>query len=83
VRIPSWVLVTAAVIVAFPFGWGIGVFIAFLIAGRDFGQLPALTVIIGLAASIVFAVAPILTPAIRLTILLVGTGIFLVLGRYL
>ena len=82
-RVPSWVLVTAGVIVAFPFGWGLGVFMAFLIAGRDFGQLPALTVLVGLAASIAFAVSSILTPAIRLVIMLAGTVVFLILGRWL
>ncbi|HLH94733.1 MAG TPA: hypothetical protein VKW08_06400 [Xanthobacteraceae bacterium] len=80
-RTPSWIFVTAAVIVAFPFGWRLGLVLASLIAGRDFGQLPVLTVIIGLAASIAFAVAPILTPGIRLTIMLLGTAIF-VLAAY-
>jgi len=42
-RVPSWILVTAAVVVAFPFGWGLGVLVAYLIAGKSFGQLPALT----------------------------------------
>jgi ABC-type sulfate transport system permease subunit len=76
-------LVTAAVLVALPFGWGLGVFVAYLVAGRNFGQLPALTVLLGLVASIAFAVSPILTPGKRLTIMLVGTGVFLILGSML
>jgi hypothetical protein len=50
-RIPSWLLVIAAVLAAFPFGWGLGVFVAYLVAGKNFGQLPVLTVPLGIAAS--------------------------------
>jgi hypothetical protein len=54
-RIPSRVLVTAAVLAAFPFGWGLGVFVAYLVAAKNFGQLPALTVPLCIIAAIVFA----------------------------
>lgn len=79
-RLPPWVLVTAAVLLAFPFGWGLGVLAASLIAGPDFGQLPALTVPFGIFAAIVFALLPVASPRARLTIMAVGTAIFLVLG---
>jgi hypothetical protein len=62
-------LVAAAVLVALPFGWGLGVFVAYLVAGRNFGQLPALTVPLCLIASIVFALSRSFTPGTRLTIM--------------
>ena len=48
-------------------------------AGR-IGQLPALTVPLTILGSIVFALSSLFDPWTRLTILLVGTGVFLVLG---
>jgi hypothetical protein len=60
---------------------GLGVFVAYLIAGRNFGQLPALTVPLCLIASIIFALSRSFTPVMRLTIMLVGTGVFILLGR--
>jgi hypothetical protein len=34
-RVPPWAVVTAAVIAALPFGWGLGVFVAYMAtAGR-------------------------------------------------
>jgi hypothetical protein len=76
-------LVTAAVLVALPFGWGLGVFVAYLVAGRNFGQLPALTVPLCLIASIIFALSRSFTPGMRLTIMLIGTGVFVLLGSRL
>jgi hypothetical protein len=70
----------AAVVAALPFGWGLGVIAAYLIAGGNFGQLPALTVPLGIVAAVVFALSPIGRPATRLAIMIVGTGIFLLLG---
>jgi hypothetical protein len=60
-QFPSWAVVTAAVVVAFPFGWGLGVKAAYLLAGPDFGQLPSLTVPVGIIAAIVFALMPLLS----------------------
>src|SRR5207247_3335998 len=57
-QLPSWAVVTVAVIAAFPFGWDLGVVAAYLLAGSDFGQLPALTVPLGIAAAIIFALLP-------------------------
>jgi len=34
-QFPSWEVVTAAVVAAFPFGWGLGVVIADLVADPD------------------------------------------------
>jgi hypothetical protein len=82
-RVPAWVLVTAAVIAALPFGWGLGVLVAYAVTAGRIGQLPALTVPLAIIGSIVFALSPWLSPGMRLTILAVGTGVFLVLGSVL
>jgi hypothetical protein len=78
-QFPTWVVVTAAVIAAFPFGWGLGVTAAYLLAGSDFGQLPALTVPLGIIAAIVFALLPLLSARKRLLIMVAGTGLFILL----
>lgn len=44
------------VVAAIPFGCVLGVLIARVVAGRDFGQLPLMTVPIGIGASIAFAI---------------------------
>jgi len=79
-RVPSWAVVAAAVIAAFPFGWGLGVTSAYLIAGHDFGQLPALTVPLSIVGAAAFALSPLLTPGRRLAILVLGSGLFILLG---
>ena len=79
-QLPSWAVVTAAVLAAFPFGWGLGVVGAYLLAGPDFGQLPALTVPVGIIAAIIFALLPLLTARKRLLIMVAGTGLFILLG---
>jgi hypothetical protein len=79
-QFPSWAVVTAAVVAAFPFGWGLGVTAAYLLAGPDFGQLPALTVPLGIIAAIVFALLPLLSARKRLLIMVAGTGLFILLG---
>jgi len=43
-QIPSWLIVGAAVVMALPFGWGLGLLVAYIVAGKNFGQLPAATV---------------------------------------
>ncbi|MGH9805687.1 MAG: hypothetical protein ACRD9W_00220 [Terriglobia bacterium] len=78
----SWVTVAAAVVMAFPFGWGLGVFVAYLIAGSDFGQLPAVTVPLSIVAAVVFALWPSVKPSTRLTVLLAGTAAFILFARY-
>jgi hypothetical protein len=47
---------------AVPFGWGLGVVAAHLMAGHDFGQLLALTVPLCIVAAVAFALSPLLTP---------------------
>ena len=79
-QLPSWAVVTAAVVAAFPFGWGLGVVAAYLLVGSDFGQLPALTVALGIIAAIVFALLPLLSARKRLLIMVAGTGLFILLG---
>ena len=79
-RVPAWVLVTGAVVAAFPFSWGLGVLVAYVVTAGRIGQLPALTVPLASIGAIGFAVSPWLTPAMRLTVLLVGTGVFVLFG---
>ena len=79
-RVPSWVVVAAAVVMALPFGWGIGVLVAYLLAGPDFGQLPIATVPIGIVGAVVFALSPALEASTRLQVMVAGTAIFFVVG---
>jgi hypothetical protein len=75
-RISSVLFVIAAVLLALPFGWGLGVVLAYAIAGSDFGQLPAGTVPLAIVASIVFALSPKLSPKTRFIIMATGTAGF-------
>ena len=77
---PGWLVTAAAVLVALPFGWGVGVVAAYVIAGRDFGQLPAGTVPLGIIAAVLFALSPIARPVMRFAIMTIGTVAFLLLG---
>jgi hypothetical protein len=77
---PTWLIVVAAVIMALPFGWGLGVAVAAAIAGPEFGQLPALTVPVALVGSVVFALSPVATPRVRLAIMAGGTLVFALLA---
>ena len=70
-----------AVLVAIPFGWMLGAFLAYLIAGPNFGQLPIVTVPIGLAAGIAFALVPLLTTGKRIAIMVAATAFILVVVR--
>jgi hypothetical protein len=73
-------IIAAAVLAALPFGWGLGVMAAYLLAGPDFGQLPALTVPLAIIAAIVFALSPVLSAPKRLLIMVAGTGLFILLS---
>ena len=79
-RIPSAILVTIAALLALPAGWGLGVALAYAVAGPDFGQLPALTVPISILAAIVFALSPSITASTRLAILAATAGFFVLVG---
>jgi hypothetical protein len=79
-QIPSWITVVAAVVMAFPFGWGLGVVGAYVLGGKNFGQLPAATVPLGIVASIVFALWPSLTPSTRLKVMVAGSTAFILLA---
>jgi hypothetical protein len=79
-RIPEFLLIAAAVILALPFGWGLGVIVAYAIAGPDFGQLPVGTIPVSLIAAIIFAVRPSISAQIRFTVMAVGTAVFVVLA---
>jgi hypothetical protein len=80
-RTPSWVVVIAAVVMAVPFGWGAGVLAAYLLAGPDFGQLPAATVPLGILGSIAFALMPLFKPKTRLAVMAGGTVVFILIAR--
>ena len=79
-RIPPFVWIIAAVILALPFGWGLGVVAAYLIAGSNFGQMPIVTVPLAIVASIVFALVPWVPAQTRVIIMAIGTAAFVVLG---
>ena len=71
-RVPSWAVVAGAVLAALPFGWGLGLVAAYAIAGKDVGQLPALTTSLGVIAALVLAVWPWPKPRTRLLVLVAG-----------
>lgn len=79
-RVAPWVSVTAAALLALPFGWGLGVLAAYLIGGKNFGQLPVATVPLGIIAALVFALRPSLDASFRLEILAGGTALFILLA---
>lgn len=82
-RIPSWVAVIFALLVAFPCGWAVGVVAALIVAGPNFGQLPLFTVPAGIIASFLFALLPVLTPWIRLAIMIGIVAAFIFGGMIL
>ena len=51
------------------------------VAGKDFGQLPAATVPLGILAALVFALWPSVKPRTRLTILVAGALVFFVFAQ--
>jgi hypothetical protein len=67
-------------ILALPFGWGLGMLAAYVIAGPDFGQLPVGTIPIALIGSIVFAVQPSISAKTRFTVMAAGTAVFVFLA---
>lgn len=79
-RISSILFTVAALLLALPFGWGFRVTLAYAIAGKDFGQLPAATVPIGLIASIGFAAWPSIPAKIRCASMAAGTAIFVLIS---
>jgi hypothetical protein len=80
-RILSVIMVIAAAVLAFPFGWGLGVIAAYAIAGEEFGQLPVGTVPVSIAGSLVFALMPSIAPPIRLAVMAAGTLLFVALAK--
>jgi hypothetical protein len=70
----NWVLTAATVVLALPVGWGLGLIAAYLIVGKNLGQLPAGTVPLGIIAAEVFALWPSLKTRTRFTVMLVGTA---------
>ena len=80
---PSWLVVAAAVAMSLPFGWGLGVLAAYLIGGKDFGQLPVATVPVGLIVAITFALWPSFKPRTRLIVMVGGSAVFFFLAWFI
>ena len=80
---PRWVIVTLTVVAAIPAGWELGVAFAYVLAGPAMGVLPVLTIPFGLIVALGFALTPWLQPATRLSILVAGTALFLVVSLVL
>jgi hypothetical protein len=78
--IRNWTLTALTVVLALPFGWGLGVIVAYLIAGKNFGQLPVATVPLGLIAAVAFALSPRLKVTTRFPVTLVGAAAFVLLA---
>jgi hypothetical protein len=74
---PKWVVIAATVILALPFGWGLGLLAAYLIAGKNFGQLPAATVPLGIIAAMTFSLGASFKVTTRFTVMLVGSAAFI------
>lgn len=72
---PQRLASVAAVIVAIPSGWLLGILAAQLVVGRDTGVFPVLTIPLGLAAAIGFALTPRVGPATRFAILAAGAAV--------
>ena len=75
--IPVKAVTAAAIIAAVPCGWALGVLAARLIAGPDFGVLPAATIPLGILAAMWLALSPRLGAWTRLAVLVITTGLFL------
>ena len=76
-HIPPWVTVAAAAVLALPFGWGLGLLVAYIVAGKNFGQLPAATVPLGIVAALAFAFWPSFEPSTRLKVMFAGSVAFI------
>ena len=76
-RIPSWIPVIGAVIFAIPFGGGLGVLAAYLIAGSNFGQLPLMTVPLCIAVAVAFAAVPRFKAWTRFAVMAGATALFM------
>jgi len=79
----AWLPVVGAAVFALPFGWGAGVLAAYAIAGKDFGQLPAATVPIGIVGALIFSLSPKFKPSTRLKVMFGGSVAFIVVARIL
>jgi hypothetical protein len=80
VRIPSWLIVIAAVVAALPFGWVLGVLAAQALLGREIGVFPVLTILVAVIGSIVFALSSRFSPATHLAVTAGGTAVLSIVG---
>ena len=73
--------IVLAAVLAFPFGYFVGVVLAYLIAGPDMGVLPVATIPPALIAALAIAFWPSLPPERRLAINGIGTvALWMVIG---
>src|SRR5260370_29133913 len=68
----SVVITLLLIVAAIAFGSTLGLVIALVLAGSDFGQLPVITVPIAIVASIAFAISPFRTAGTRFVIMFMG-----------
>ena len=73
-------VVGLALVAALPCGWVAGVLAAKLLRGPEVGVFPVLSIPVGLLGATAFALAPRLHPALRLTVLVAATALFIVLA---
>ena len=73
--VPRWIVVAVALLAAVPFGWLLGVAVAKLLIGPEFGVFPVLTIPLGWAGAIGFALAAKIDPWLRLAVLAIGTAL--------
>lgn len=73
-HLQSWLLIVAALLVALPFGFLLGMLIAWVVAGRStmVGMIPIMTIPPAVIAALVFALVPVFTAGTRLTTLAIG-----------
>ena len=65
-------LVLQAALAAFPFAWFVGVIVARIVAGPEFGVLPAVTIPMVLAAALIFSLLPLTRATTRRDIMVGG-----------
>ena len=75
-------VVLQAVLAAFPLAWFVGVIVARIVAGPEFGVLPAMTIPIVLVGALIFSLVPIALPKTRRDIM-VGAAAVSFAGMWL
>jgi hypothetical protein len=82
-RLPALIAQIVTLAVALPAGGYLGVFLALMFGGRDFGQLPIVTVPVGLVAATVFSVWPSIRIEMRFIFVVSCLAVFIILNKLL